>query len=251
MRTEDFGRCWQGEVARRLAREAHPNAGADQIEAAAKALYEQKATHFLVRTIEVAKQLRPHVSFGYWDMSPGRVEMGDSETQAALKPLWVAVDALFPSIYLPGPKPNDGNAEFVKQKLGAARALADEQQPPLPIFVYTQPEYLSVWSSGDAPPLNGSDFDAEYVLPGKFGIAGLVLYGESVDGATAKRCKTMLGWEEQVLLPSLKTSIAERNACAAQRCGGHGRCVDFEPGNFSCACMAGFAGARCERRGHQ
>eukprot|EP01050_Picozoa_sp_SAG11_P026161 SAG11_NODE_6163_length_1373_cov_2.829670_2_plen_243_part_00 len=241
----------QGEVARRLAREVHPNAGTDQIEAAAKALYEEKTTHFLVRTIEVAKQLRPYVTLGYWDMSPGRVEMGDSATRAALKPLWAAVDALFPSIYLPAPKQN-GNAEFVKQKLGAARALADERQPsPLPIYVYTQPEYLSVWSSGDAPPLNGSDFDAEYVLPGSFGIARLVLYGESVDGATTKRCRTMLGWEERVLLPSLKRSIAERNGCAARRCSGHGRCVDFEPCNLSCACMGGFAGARCERRVHQ
>jgi hypothetical protein len=40
----------------------------------------------------------------------------------------------------------------------------------------------------DAPCLSGDQFAAEYELPGKFGIAGLVIYGGSNDGANPKRC---------------------------------------------------------------
>ena len=43
----------------------------------------------------------------------------------------------------------------------------------------------------DAPCLSGDQFAAEYELPGKFGIAGLVIYGGSNDGANPKRCVSL------------------------------------------------------------
>jgi hypothetical protein len=56
-------------------------------------------------------------------------------------------------------------------------------------------------------------------------------------------------WAEKQLLPSLKTFVAERNACAAAHCSGHGRCVDYGGDAMrTCACMASWKGAACSTK---
>ena len=70
--------------------------------------------------------------------------------------------------------------------------------------------------------------------------------GGSNDGANPKRCAEMTAWAENQLLPSMKTIVTERNACAAAHCGGHGRCVDYDSkATRTCACMGGWKGPAC------
>eukprot|EP01046_Picozoa_sp_COSAG06_P106609 COSAG06_NODE_52900_length_303_cov_0.750000_1_plen_100_part_11 len=90
----------------------------------------------------------------------------------------------------------------------------------MPIYAYTMMEALAVDNGKDPPLLSGKQFDAEYELPGKYGIAGLAIYGGSNDGTNPKRCAEVAAWAEKQLLPSMKTFVAERNACAAQHCSG-------------------------------
>ena len=40
--------------------------------------------------------------------------------------------------------------------------------------------------------LTGAQFAAEYDLPGRYGIAGLVIYGGSNDGANPERCVSII-----------------------------------------------------------
>ena len=93
------------EVALRFARQKlGPGASASQVEASAKKGWEQASVAFLVRTMDVAHEMRPNATWGYWDLVPGRLSasaLNDKGTVAALQPLWDSVGALFPSIYLP------------------------------------------------------------------------------------------------------------------------------------------------------
>ena len=93
-------------MARRLAREADPGGSAAEIEAAAKAGWEKDSVNFLVQTLEAGKALRPNALWGYWDFVPGGhisvPAASDAAGTAALAPLWEAMDALYPSIYIPG-----------------------------------------------------------------------------------------------------------------------------------------------------
>ena len=81
-------------------------AGGDK--AAAVAAWNASSLEFLVRTLEVAKQMRPHARWAYygmvgcaakWDVATGRCADEIRQRNDALAPLWSAGTALMPSIY--------------------------------------------------------------------------------------------------------------------------------------------------------
>ena len=243
-----------GEVARRVARQDHPDATPEQIEGYAKDGWEKASVNFLVQTLKAGKALRPNAHWGFWDLVPGgHVDWSigaDAGTKKNLQPLWDAMDALYPSIYIPSVTSGAADATYVGNKLKQSRLLADahlKDGAPMPIYAYTMMEAMSVDNGKvGGPLLSGKQFDAEYELPGKYGIAGLAIYGGSNDGTNPTRCAEVAAWAGKQLLPSMKTFIAERNACAAQHCSGHGRCVDYDgDATRTCACMAGWKGAAC------
>jgi hypothetical protein len=169
-----------GEVARRVARQAHPTATPEQIEAYAKEGWEKSAVNFLVQTLKVGKALRPKAMWGFWDLVPGgHVSMSDDPgTKKNLEPLWEAMDALYPSIYITSVTSGAVDAKYVGGKLKQSRVLADahlKDGAPMPIFAYTMMEAMSIANGKDAPLLAGGPFAAEYELPGKFGLAGLAI----------------------------------------------------------------------------
>ena len=234
------------EVALRLARKAlGPGHTPAELDAAAKCDWELASTGFLVATIRTAQELRPRATWGFWDLAPGRLAgLNDPDTLGSLAPLFDAVDAWFPSIYI---NSNTTNATaYVSNKLNATRALADAfpdaSGAPKPIWAYTNPEPLADPSQF----LSGAQFAAEYELPGKYGVAGLILYDSSTDCKSAARCAAVTKWSEAAMLPAIKSITAERNTCARARCAGHGRCVDAPAVPApACACMSGWQGPAC------
>ena len=260
-----------GEVARRLVREAEPTLPPAQVEARAKQAWEASCAQWLTETMRVAKELRPHAAWGYYNM-PG--ETGEAGAPpGSLDYLWDAVTALFPSIYTMYPD-HASNVVYVSNILTEARRVADRHTTdvsrgvaapppsPTPIYVYTMVEY----EDSSCPPfcplppppqqekrfLSAEDFETQFDLPAKFGAAGLVLYGGSADGYTAARCATMRNYTRATLLPRLRAIVSERRACADANCSGHGRCVDGDAdpdagGVLRCACAEGWWGEDCSR----
>ena len=138
-----------GAVARRLAKEANPSGTPEEIEMAAKAGWERDSVNFLVQTLKVGQALRPNARWGFWDFVPGgHVSVtADAGTTAALRPLWEAMDALYPSVYIPGVATGKVDAAYVAAKLEQSRKLADthlKHGVPMPIYAYTMMEALSV-----------------------------------------------------------------------------------------------------------
>jgi hyaluronoglucosaminidase len=228
------------DVARNLARSAHPSFAPVQIEAVAKAQWEATTLEWLVQTIQLAKSLRPRAVWGFYNMP------GESGNATDLSKLWAAVDALFPSIYLSAPSTEAAAHLRVAAPMAAARRIADTFQPPKQIYVYTMMEYSSL---NEVPStiglLSASDFAIEYKLPGRYGVAGLILYGGSDDGKDAGRCAAVRA-AMATFLPAVQNITRERNRCAATHCGGHGLCVDYGP--MRCACMGGWRGPACAMR---
>ena len=139
---------------------------------------------------------------------------------------------------------------------------------------------------GDCPPgssptktlglLSADDFASEFVVPGQYGSAGLILYGGkrrmpiattrprsclrtrhdtrwcgvcagAIDGSTPARCDAVQAAMAS-FLPAVANITNERNACAREHCSGHGRCVDYGGKGVRCACVEGWRGTACKEK---
>eukprot|EP01050_Picozoa_sp_SAG11_P010479 SAG11_NODE_1050_length_6025_cov_5.835974_3_plen_222_part_00 len=198
-----------GEVARRLVREKSPQLPPAAVEAQAKKEWEAACQTWLVSTMNLAQTLRPHISWGFYDMPGATAENGGP----ALDWLWSSVDALFPSIYLSHPD-LPSNVAAVTRVLTEARRVSTLSTPPKPVYAYTMAEFDDDAWNHTAPEMTFLDADSFQLefnhSSSTFDLAGLILYGGSADGSSPERCTEVREYMTSTFLPAIEAIVGRR-----------------------------------------
>ena len=202
-----------GDVARRLVREKSPRLPPADVEAQAKADWEAACQTWLVSTMQLARNLRPGITWGFYNMA-GETAEGRTGGSPTLTWLWQSVDALFPSIYLSQPD-LPSNLAAVTRVLTEANRVAALSTPPKPIFAYTMPEF-------DDDAWNHTAPESTFLTPSAFQVefnhslltSGLILYGGSADGESAARCTVVRAYMMTTFLPAIESIVRERQSRA-------------------------------------
>jgi hypothetical protein len=260
-------RYWNESI--KLAATTDPSLKGAALVAAAKASWLKGALELMVASITHAKKMRPHGLWGYYsrilppDDCITRNNVGSPPLRSAENPcsaandelsrLWEAVDAIMPSIYLAH---NDtavstgGVDSYVGEAsrlaLAAGKKRADGVAPLVIPFVCTT---YGNWFDGSGVNhawqqwVNAADAALDFARPAEWGVAGIVVWGGSIDTTNKKKCAEGRAAFDAVLSPVLQAVAAKTRACAEATCSGHGRCATLP--EVACLCDPGWSGASC------
>jgi hypothetical protein len=189
-----------------LARSEHPTASEAQLEAIAREAYTTAGIALLVKTVETSRRLRPNAAgvgfYGlpyhqYWPTP--QLNATQQGWNTALLPLWKAVTAIFPSIYLPyesdchdaGCAPLKRNQAYVDAALAEAVRVAKLVQPQLPVLPYAWYRYHDGEPKG-LQMLTDADTALEFSHPLKAeGVSQVIIWGSE---ATTNQTNQLLNW---------------------------------------------------------
>lgn len=251
-----------------MKQEGGPSAGnASWVALEAARRFDAGAQAIFTATVREVKRLRPHARVGFYSQGINQPSAGAGEDNRLLW-LWEEVDVLCPSIY-PRTHPFNATAEAsfvnstVSEAVRAARLVKQlrdsrgDTRPPPAVMPYAR----ALVSEGGVPLTRGQLACAIQISAG-VGADGVILWGSSGDYKNCTDCGVVAKELETVAGPLISTCSANRDACAAQRCNGHGRCVDYTRFDellttcatkstfgspLTCRCDPGYGGAACER----
>ena len=255
----------------KLVREAHPTwTNATRIKEVAAAEFNAAGKQFFLETIKLAKKLRPNARFGYYQYPMDNPSVNDAQEW-----FWEAVDVLAPSVYIHTPRlPVVNQSAIIAKPVEEALRLAALVGQGTPsgarpvVMPYIRAGCYGVWHPpipGEAPPFmwNTGDLVASVMAPASMGVDGLIMWGSSSDVHNCSDCGVVERWLAGPAGAAIKRCVADRQACAAARCSGHGKCVDYEPSDPmascqyesdsdapSCICDPGYTGSACASRVH-
>ena len=195
-------------------REKQPQLPPAAVEAQAKAEWESACQTWLVSTMQLARKLRPSITWGFYNM-PGATAENRSGSSPTMNWLWQSVDALFPSIYLSHPD-LASNLIAMTAQISEAKRVSVLSSPPKPVFAYTMAEFDDDRWNHTAPEmtfLDPSSFQLEFNHSASaFELDGLILYGGSADGESSERCTEVRQYMTSTFLPAIEAIVRERNA---------------------------------------
>ena len=219
---------------------------ASDFDAASKAWYQL--------TTKVLKEMRPKAKFGVyghpingygncaWYASDTCHESQLSIMRAAVESpeldwFWELVDFLSPTIYIKKKQYEPDAEERIRSIINETARIARAHGKP--IVPYAGPNYFG---DGGWPTLDAAATRAEFLVPFEFDeVAAVAVWGDS---DTSPGPVAIQKYIDETFAPVINDFTASACKCAAERCGGRGRCSG--PAMERCACRAGFAGDRCE-----
>jgi len=148
-------------------RKAHPAWTEAKVLAAAIVAFESAAMPFFVETLNVARELRPNASWGFWGF-PCPMSAG---TDTRMSPLWKAQSGFFPSIYLQAGGTAKGNAGHVAGVTAHSSALRDRYAPKAVVRPFAWAYYIG----GDKGLLASEDMAASVEIPAQNSADGVIL----------------------------------------------------------------------------
>ena len=221
-----------------LVQQAQPSLSLAQATVIAQQQFEKAALAWFVETVKLCRSLRPKARWGYYGFPQSFTFKGYSDPTRGpilrqkndkLQPLWDAVDVLQPSIYL---------AQWGASPPTLARMNAAQLNTTMDESVRLQRQTLSrpeIWpyqyfyynSGKQNVTLTPEDTTISIEYPYDHGATGLVLWGDplyknrTVPGTVAQFQR----YFADLLGPAVTAFKRKVDACAAQRCHGHGRCL--------------------------
>ena len=226
-------------------RARHPGWSYERQYEQAKVEFEAAAKALFTTTIDVAKTMRPHMSWGFYGFPAtcgcdhdGQIRDRCSTPNAndELMWLWSHVSGLFPSIYIPTANAT-ANRLFVDCIMRESQRVSREAGG-LPVWVYAQ--YLSEATHQQLSP---SDTVSEYARAQAWGAAGAIMWGSTAGARTL--CNSTAG-----LTPWLSQNahvfasvVARAERCGDERCHSRGRCVELPTPR--CQCFTGSIQSNC------
>ena len=181
-------------------REEHPAlTNTTEIYAMAQRAFESAGVTLMRETIRAAKALRPRTRWGFYgyphchtkDCKAGVCTRSSNDK---LGWLWDEVTSLHPSVYLLQ-QPDSANTAYVSCQLSETQRVANLSMERVPGRAPPQAFPFASWSGNHQtshgwPYLDSTEaFDAEFVLPRRFGAAGAIIWGSSNAAVNASRCE--------------------------------------------------------------
>ena len=239
-------------VSRQLVRAKHPDFSAGQVEALAKQEFEAAATLFFVTALETCKQMRPHAKWGFYGVPRGNAPPEYGQRQI---PIFLASDAIFPSIYdettcTGGAAEHEAQLKFTRTLISESKALANQVFALQPGRARPPPVYAvmsEVCRAAGPPILDDADLRAGLVAPYDAGANGVIIWGMPAGDMSESHVNATEYWEHvsSATGPISQAVSTSAELCAVRQCSGNGRCL-WLPNKSSRAAVAASPQCECE-----
>ncbi|KAM7402270.1 hypothetical protein PAMP_017524 [Pampus punctatissimus] len=229
---------WEG--SRALVRSRHPDWSPAQVEAAARAEFEEAGRKFMEETVKLGQEERPNGLWGFYGFPncynyhsnktinyTGECPAAELKRNNELFWLWNASSALYPDIYLSLDLRSLSREVLLythHRILEAMRVGAQVTPSTPPVFPYARIVYtytldfLSqehlVYTVGESAAL---------------GSAGLVLWGDHAFSKSKAACEAVKSYIDQTLGPYLVNVTSAAALCSQAICSSRGRCERRNP----------------------
>ncbi|XP_055510935.1 hyaluronidase PH-20-like [Leucoraja erinacea] len=209
--------------------------------AIAKAEFEEAARTFLVKSLQLAKKLRPRQLWGFYlfpncyNNNMGRMR-GLNRTYTGRCPqravsrnnelawLWRESTALYPSVYLPKAIQSTDKAKlFVRHQVQEAMRVAalSRGQHTIPVYVYTRVVYRDAFNES----LSQADLVSTIGESAALGAAGIVVWESSNTTINNHTCNMLQSHMDDVLNHYVLNVTQATRLCSRELCGSKGRCL--------------------------
>ncbi|XP_062272049.1 hyaluronidase-1 isoform X3 [Scomber scombrus] len=226
------------EGSRALVQSKHPDWSPAQVEAAARAEFEEAGREFMEQTLKLGQKERPNGLWGYYGFPDCYNYYHENKYTGECPPralqrnnelfwLWNASSALYPSIYLSTTMRDLGKDVllFTQNRILEAMRVGAQATPSAPPvfpysrFVYTYTlDFLSqehlVYTIGESAAL---------------GSAGIVLWGDGMYAESKASCDSVKSFIDQTLGPYLVNVTSAAAVCSQTMCSSKGRCERRNP----------------------
>uniref|UniRef100_A0A1W7RAD4 Hyaluronidase n=1 Tax=Hadrurus spadix TaxID=141984 RepID=A0A1W7RAD4_9SCOR len=215
-----------------LVKKDHPTESDQFIQTTAKNLWENTAKQWMLKTLELAKKLRPQGQWCYYLFPDcynyfGKDQPSEYFCSAMIQNnndrlswLWDASTALCPSIYFIENQMKYNERQrtwFLYGKLAEAARVA---RPSTKIY-----PYINYMVHVSQIPVPRDHFWKMLSLIASMGFDGAVIWGSSSYLGSKKSCDDLEAYIENVIGPAVTTISSNVNRCAQEICNGRGRCT--------------------------
>nr|UCR74869.1 hyaluronidase [Hemiscorpius lepturus] len=254
----------------KLIEKDNPSSSDRDIESAAKDLWEETAKQWMLRTLQLAKRLRPKGRWCYYHFPdcynyygkdhPSQYFCSDrtSSINDRLSWMWDESTALCPSIYLHEEQFEYNKSQQVWYTFGRLAEAVRVSRPQTKIYPYMN--YLVHKSRVFVSKVS---FRIRLALVASMGLDGLVIWGSSSYFPDKNACEDLKTYVNKVIGPSAVTISNNVNRCSKEICNGRGKCTwpsepytswmyfidekqNFDSRNIVCKCHIG-KGRYCQR----
>ncbi|XP_069795602.1 hyaluronidase-2-like [Narcine bancroftii] len=219
-----------------LVSERHPDWSQADISRQAQFEFEQSAQRFMVRTLQEARNIRPHSLWGFYLFPDcynhdyknnavnytGRCPDVEVSRNDLLTWLWRNSTAIYPSIYLDRSlRSSPRGSKFVRSRVKEALRVSQLHSVDysLPVFVYSRPTY-----SYTVELLTEHDLVTTIGESAALGAAGVIFWGDTDYSNSAEHCRMMKSYLRGAFGRYLLNVTTAAKYCSTFLCGGHGRC---------------------------
>jgi len=189
----------------------HPFWEKEDLKKEATRKFEKAATHFLKRTLQIARSIRPNAFWGYYGYpfcfnytpknnqakcSPGVIKNNEKS-----KWLYDESTAIYPSLYFKyEDMTSEKRAKFMQGRMVESIRVAKMTNSNKFVYPYTWLKYYDTKQFVDKDDLMNS-----FLIPKKNDASGVIIWGASNDVNSERKCKAMHNYLTGVLGPTLKT----------------------------------------------
>ncbi|KAG7272972.1 hypothetical protein CRUP_021477, partial [Coryphaenoides rupestris] len=202
----------------------------ERVSKVAQQEFELSAKKFMLETLRIAKNLRPHQLWGFYlfpdcynhdytsDLNgyTGRCPDLEVTRNDQLAWLWTESTALFPSIYIAsGLGSTSSGRHFVRNRVKEGMRLASTGDGVArPVFVYTRPTYTN-----ELTLLTEVDLVSTIGESVALGVAGVILWGDASYASISTGASGPI--------PAQRIQLGGQ--CSDMLCHSHGRCLRRQP----------------------
>uniref|UniRef100_A0A669CBX7 Hyaluronidase n=1 Tax=Oreochromis niloticus TaxID=8128 RepID=A0A669CBX7_ORENI len=219
-----------------LTKKAYINVTAAQVEELARRRFEKSAKIFMLKTIQLGRQLRPSALWGFYlypdchnynlhDQNyTGFCPLLERLRNDELVWLWNSSMALYPSVTIRKHHSNSiSNLHFTQHRIRESLRVASltSKEYDLPTYVYLRLGYrdeaLNFLTTGDLISTIGES--------AALGASGVIIWGGSRDYNNKASCDALSKYLRSTLNPYIANVTAAAKLCSEVLCQGKGRCV--------------------------
>uniref|UniRef100_A0A8C8RMH0 Hyaluronidase n=1 Tax=Pelusios castaneus TaxID=367368 RepID=A0A8C8RMH0_9SAUR len=225
------------DMSTQLVRQNHQGWPDEQVELQAKWEFETAAARFMVKTLKLARSLRPGGWWGYYlfpecynyhylddfENFTGHCPELEVQRNDELMWLWEQSKALYPSIYMEEVlRASPQGKKFVWAKLSEALRVAElpSTKHSLPVFVYARPFYTYTLKE-----LTQTDLVYTIGQAAAMGAHGIVLWGGVEYSRNRTNCVKIQKYLAGTLGPYIINVTMATKLCSQFVCNNHGRCL--------------------------
>ncbi|XP_054985141.1 hyaluronidase PH-20-like [Sorex araneus] len=217
-------------------KKTNPDISNDIARDVAKEEFEKKAKEFMLKTLQLARKLRPKNYWGFHNYPDcynynylnnpysGSCPESEKNRNNELDWLWKETTALYPTIYLHSTLKNSQKAaHFSRNRVNEALRISKvrNRNNPLPVFVYVR----TVYTNDRTQFISETDLVHTIGETLALGASGIVIWGSYRIAQSEVACRNLKNFERETLSPYLINVTLAAKMCQQALCQDRGFCI--------------------------